>query len=345
LDFYKPISYYNNEYNDDFYNTIKDFSFKYQEKFKINKDELLETSFDSGNILKFKSLYKEYNKEPFIAGVYSKFETIKWFQQYFYVYTGYELLETHIKNHNIHYDSIIKLRFDQLIWNDNFPQFIWNDKFYRDSDNDIIVSTINKELLTKTKEQLISALKNTPLKLDIPESNDIYVFGCGVFKNYTYLNDQFWCHNMDKISIIKIFYIELSYIIELSIKNFWPCHGARIEYFFAQYIFRNKFSIKKSKLKGVFCRVKDNGNTDDAVNFWRAAIATDTQDAKDHFNLGIVQRGGGMLVKVVQLKPALIFFSQEALIKHLKYVGFEEITFYNPNEITDMEFFWEISVL
>jgi len=250
LDFFKPVSYYyNNEYNYADFNIkikdIKDFSYKYQEKFKINKEELIETSFDSSNFLIFKSLYKEYNKNPHTTKVFDKFITKKLFEQYFYVYKGYELLETHTKNNNIKYDSIIRLRFDQLIW---------NDKFYFDCNN--VLPT------DKNKEKLMSILKNIKLDLDIPKSNEICVFGGGVFENYGYVNDQFWCHHTDKINVLKDFYLNLSSIIQASLKYFWPCHGCWIEHFFAQYLIKNNFLIKKSILNGIFVRelIKNNTN-------------------------------------------------------------------------------------
>tara|TARA_B100000886_G_scaffold163287_1_gene111324 strand:+ start:456 stop:1367 length:912 start_codon:yes stop_codon:yes gene_type:complete len=237
LKFFKPVSYYyNNKYNENYNIQIKDFSYKYQEKVKINNDELLETSFDSGNILKFKSLYKEYSKELSIR-VFNKHLTKKLFEQYFYIYKGYELLETYIKNNKVKYDSIIKLRFDQLIWNDNF---------YFDCNN--VLPT------DENKEQLVSILKNTQLKLDIPESNEICILGGGVFENYGYVNDQFWCHNTDLIHIMRDFYLNLSFIIQDSLNTFWPCHGAWIEHFLAKYLFKNNLIIKKSILNGLLIR-------------------------------------------------------------------------------------------
>lgn len=239
LDFYKPISYFSNyEYDEsDFNKNIEDLSYIYQTKFKINKEEILEELFDDSSNLKFKSLYKEHH---FKNNDYDKFDIDnikKLSEQYFYVYKAYELLETHIKHNNIEYDAIIRLRFDQIIW---------NDKFYFSNTN-ILPSYENKEIL-------INKMKNIKLKLDVPEFNNICVFGGGVFENYGYVNDQFWCHHKDKISIMKNFYIKLPYIIQNSLKTFWPCHGCWIEHFFAKYLFDNNLKIKRSILNGIYIR-------------------------------------------------------------------------------------------
>ena len=237
LDFYKPISYYsNNYYNESNFNkNINNLLYQYQSKIKINDQELLEKSFSNSNKLKFKALYKHF-------GILStnKFDirSIKLLsEQYFYVYKGYELLETHIKNNNVKYDSIIKLRFDQLIWNDNF---------YFNCNNVLPIDN--------NKEQLVSILKNTQLKLDIPESNEICVFGGGVLENYGYVNDQFWCHHTDIIHIMRDFYLNLPFIIQDSFNTFWPCYGGWIEHFFAKYLFKNNLIIKRSILNGIFIR-------------------------------------------------------------------------------------------
>ena len=237
LYFYKPISYYSNNYYDEsnFNKNINNWLYQYQSKLKINDEELLEQSFSNSNKIKFKALYKHF-------GILSttKFDirsVKKLSEQYFYVYKGYELLETHIKNNNVKYDSIIRLRFDQLIWNDNF---------YFDCNN--VLPT------DKNKEQLVSILKNTQLKLDIPESNEICVLGGGVFENYGYVNDQFWCHNTKLIHIMRDFYLNLSFIIQDSLNTFWPCHGVWIEHFLAKYLFKNNLIIKRSILNGIFIR-------------------------------------------------------------------------------------------
>jgi len=49
----------------------------------------------------------------------------KIFEQYFIVYKAYELLEKYIKNTPTKYDLIIRLRFDQFIWNNNDFRFIF----------------------------------------------------------------------------------------------------------------------------------------------------------------------------------------------------------------------------
>ena len=241
LEFYKPISYYsNNKYDESNFNkNIGDLSYTYQKKNKINQEELLEKSFNNCNYLKFKSLYEENNINESNYDQYNidSINIKKISEQYFYVYKGYELLETYIKDNNIEYDSIIRLRFDQIIW---------NEEYY---------FTYSNVLPTKeNKDILFDKMKNIQIKLDVPELDEICVFGGGVFENYGYVNDQFWCHHKEKISIMKHFYINLPHIIQHSLKTFWPCHGCWIEHFFAKYLIKNNFKIKRSILSGTFIR-------------------------------------------------------------------------------------------
>ena len=97
-------------------------------------------------------------------------------------------------------------------------------------------------------------MKMIEIKLDIPKNDEICVLGGGVIENYGYVNDQFWCHNIEKINIMKNFYIELPYIIQDSLNNFLPCHGCWIEHLFVNYVLRTDFNIKRSILSGVFIR-------------------------------------------------------------------------------------------
>ena len=92
------------------------------------------------------------------------------------------------------------------------------------------------------------------LKLDVPQNNEICILGGGVFENYVYVNDQFWCHHSEKIKIIKNFNFTLPDIIQNALRTFWPCHGAWIEHFLATYLFNNNLLIKKSILNGIFIR-------------------------------------------------------------------------------------------
>lgn len=241
IDFYKPtLYYYNDNYDDtDFNNIIQNTNYEFQEKISMSESEIASHTFSTGKYLKFKHLYKKnLSKNKEIHSV-NKINLKKLSQQYFYVFKAYELLEKHITDKKEKYDAVLRLRFDQLIW---------NQEFYFSS-SDIIPNDENIEII-KNK------LNHIKLQVDIPKSNEICVLGGGVFYNYGYVNDQFWVHHQNNIEEMKLFYKFLPYIIQNSINNFWPCHGCWIEHFFAVYLFNQNITIKRSLLNGIYIREK-----------------------------------------------------------------------------------------
>ena len=164
------------------------------------------------------------------------------FEQYYFVKRSYELLEEYINETKTNYDSVIRLRFDQLVWSsdDFYTHLEYNEK------QGIMYSEKNIELLKIIDKRLC---------VDCPEQNEIYVLGCGVHYNYVYVNDQFWIHGKDMIVHMKNFYDSLPDIINSCIDSF-PSFGANIEHFFALYLKDKK--IMKSCISGVFIRSKSN---------------------------------------------------------------------------------------
>lgn len=168
----------------------------------------------------------------------------KIFEQYFIVYKAYELLEKYIKKTSTKYDLIIRLRFDQFIWNNNdFKKY--NLQSINNGKNRILFNDTNIE---KCKNNDIK------IKLDDGKENTVNVFGGGCYKNYAYVNDQFWCHKPDLIEKMKSFYESLPNIVNSCKKNFYPEYGCWIEDFFCKFLVENNINIEKSCLDGVFIR-------------------------------------------------------------------------------------------
>lgn len=243
IEFFKPIAYYyNSEYSDDeflnYFDNIKAESYNYDIG-EVDRDKLLETSFVNSDTLKIKSLYSKCDESQQKSREFEIHSQKKNSQQYLYVYKGYELLENHIRNHNIKYKSIIRLRFDQMIWNDK-------ERYFNQS-----LRTVTEE----NKEEMKTRLQKILFHFDTPKSNEIFVYGGGTTGNYVYVNDQFWCHHMDQVNIMKNFYLEYPNIIKSTLEeNYWPSQGGVIEHFFAKYLYNNNLCIKKSKVRGIFIR-------------------------------------------------------------------------------------------
>jgi len=164
-----------------------------------------------------------------------------YFEQYYYCKKAYELLEKFISETQTEYECIIRLRFDQ---------FIWSDEMHANLEK-------NKEGILYT-ETNISLAKNYEkiLRIDQPKKNEIFVFGCGIYHNYVYINDQFWVHGMDLITHMKNFYDSLPIIIN-SCRKSYPSFGASIEHFFALYL--KGIKVKRSCISGIFVRVNNTG--------------------------------------------------------------------------------------
>jgi hypothetical protein len=240
IDYYKPIDYSILEnYNETEF--IKN----------INKHKTIYTPINDINMIK----YFNENEELIFDKLYSTDGCIKHTsdestnvykllgEQYYTVFKAYEMLEKYINKTNILYDIIIRLRFDQFIWNNDCI-----DEYNLDfKDNNIIYNNAN-----------IDRCKNTHINiiLDHGDYNTINVFGGGYYKNYAYINDQFWSHKADLIEKMKLFYIDMPNIINKCKDVFYPEYGCWIEHFLCNYIIQNNINIKRSCLKGVFVRQK-----------------------------------------------------------------------------------------
>ena len=167
----------------------------------------------------------------------------KIFEQYYIVYKAYELLEKYIEKTSTKYDIIMRLRFDQFIWNDNDVEK-YNFQSINNDKNKIL---FNQHNMKQSK-------KNIKITLDNGKENTVQVFGGGCYKYYAYINDQFWCHKMDLIQKMKSFYEKLPDIINDCKKTFYPEYGCWIEHFFGKFLVENNIIIEKSNLDGVFIR-------------------------------------------------------------------------------------------
>ena len=235
---YKPIDHFVLEnYNETEF--IKNIN-KHKNIYTPTNDTNMIINFNENGELIFDKLYSidgcTENKEEESTNKYKILG-----EQYYTVFKAYEMLEKHINKTNVSYDIIIRLRFDQFIWNnDNINNYNLDFK-----DNNIIY---NNDNIDKCNNMVINIV------LDCGEYNTINVFGGGYYKNYAYINDQFWCHKTDLIERMKLFYIEMPNIINRCKDIFFPEYGCWIEHFFCNYIVQNNINIKRSCLNGFFVR-------------------------------------------------------------------------------------------
>jgi len=164
-------------------------------------------------------------------------------EQYFIVKKAYELLINHIKKTDQKYDAVIRLRYDQFIWDDNNISHLLSVQ--KGQKNNILYNEFNTNILIREKSKL---------KIDIPLENNVYVFGFGDFTNYKYVNDQFWIHSNDLIDTFYKFYDEILDITLECTQNIFPKNGCYFEHCLYQFLIRHKIQYHKSQAHGDFVR-------------------------------------------------------------------------------------------
>lgn len=169
------------------------------------------------------------------------------FRQYYVVKKTYEMLKTHSNNHNITYDLIIRLRFDQLIFSDDIsiPSEMWDSET-----NTFLYNQTNIDILRN-----YSTSTDKKFRFEEVNDNTIYVLGFGNFKHYKYANDQFFYHNHSLLDKMMNFYDNINHIMEYCNEHNIGNQGALIECIFYLYITHfNNITMKKSNISGVFVR-------------------------------------------------------------------------------------------
>lgn len=172
------------------------------------------------------------------------------FQQYYVVDQAYKMLEKHITNHHKHYDLVIRLRFDQYIWEETSKGLITN--IITDNNNNILFNQTNIELVQKL-------VKNRFFNLDpMNQPKRMNVIGFGKFSSYDFVNDQFFTHGIDLLHMMRTFYKLIPYYLNLlaSPGEFFPLDGAHIEHIFYRFLKDNHIKVMKSSISGIFVREK-----------------------------------------------------------------------------------------
>ena len=167
------------------------------------------------------------------------------YRQYYVVKKTYEMLKIHSDNHNIKYDLIIRLRFDQFIFSKEVPI---PPKIYNNELNTILYNQDNIDILKyySIDKQFIFEEVN---------DNTIYVLGMGNYKHYKYANDQFFYHNHTLLEKMMNFYDNIDNINKYCNKKNIGNMGCLIECIFYLYITHfNNIILKKSNIFGLFIR-------------------------------------------------------------------------------------------
>jgi hypothetical protein len=168
------------------------------------------------------------------------------FQQYFVVMKAYELLTSYMEENGVKYDMVIRLRFDQFIWNENEDFSLLKSALI----NEQSIILYNDENIEKMK----NLTQNLKLVLDQPVGNNVYVFGYGDFFHYKYVNDQFFIHDYSLITTFYNFYNEIFDILLDCARTVYPGKGAHYEHVFYKFLINHNITFNRSCVSGIFVR-------------------------------------------------------------------------------------------
>ena len=249
IEFYKPISVFYNDIND--YSLLSNFPthFKVYD-FNDNYKEDIGYYFTDNNEFKFnkyRSIPDKYNEIDIPIEDNHIIQLI--FRQYYHFNKAFEMMYNYSKNNNIEYDIIVRVRFDQYLFDKKNNYY---DKLYsileKNSNSDIMYNTNNINIIANFENDLKISF-GTNIK-----DNEVYVFGAGLYnKSYIYVNDQFFYFNYKTAKIFDKFLEKIIEEYKKSADNYWLT-SAHIEHNFAKILFKNKVNIIRSNIKGIFIR-------------------------------------------------------------------------------------------
>jgi hypothetical protein len=177
------------------------------------------------------------------------------FKQYYIVHHAYKLLEKHINLTSTKYDLIIRIRFDQLLWNDDINYIINTLDKNNNSISDYDKSTINNNIsYNQNNINLLNTITDYKINFDNPLDNTIYVINYGEYFTYKIVNDYFWLHSHDLIKTMGSFYESFIDLLNDCLETFFPDKGGLIEHLFYKYLTNNNINIKRTIVKGSVIR-------------------------------------------------------------------------------------------
>lgn len=160
-------------------------------------------------------------------------------RQYYVVQQAYKLLAETPTN----YDLVIRLRFDQLLFNDAH-------------DIHTLLAGKSQIVCTPTTLEMTKALAPTlpPLRLQTTPRTQLQVFGYGPYLHYFYVNDQFWCHAPALSSVMAGFYDALPRLTAARLAADNRNTGAFIESLLHNYLEEQGVEPVRTTVGGVFVR-------------------------------------------------------------------------------------------
>ena len=246
--FYKTISIFNDNID---YSSLSDFptqlkSYKFDNNYKdnITYEITSDKKFKFNKISIIPDNYTEIN-----VSVENNLQLQLFFRQYYYFTKAFEMMNNYSKNNNITYDIILRVRFDQYIFDRNYNNYnILYSKLEKNNNSDILYNINNINIIKNFENNLKLEFENNI------KDNEIYILGGGIFNNaYIYVNDQFFYFNYNTLELFNNFLQKITEEYADAAKNYWVM-GAHIEHQFAKFLVKNNLSIKQSLFGGIFIR-------------------------------------------------------------------------------------------
>jgi hypothetical protein len=201
----------------------------------------------------YDEIYKEHIKElnvsdPTRLTPLKNYRPI--FEQYYMVKQGYTLLINHIEKTGKHYDIVVRMRFDTIIWPKSVS--IPSDMLYEMSPGH---QTSYIKYNTRTRDKIIDISKNFNISLDVPLANEISVVNWCNNGNESWVNEQFWIHSSELITTVHKYYDELFGIINTMLTDGTKLDNIPfVEMWFYRFLQKYRVKLVKSSFIVPFCR-------------------------------------------------------------------------------------------
>lgn len=250
IEFYKPKGVIYDDITD--YLLISSFPTHLKCLSDIDNTEPIQFNYDDNtkkyNFNKLTNPLKEYKNIQ--VSVENNIHLQLIFRQYYYFTKAFDLMQQYSHDNNIKYDIVLRVRFDQYLYNSKIGNN-YNNLFSRLEKNN------NGQILYNQENINIIKQFDSDLKLIFEKNifdNEMYVIGAGIYYNsYVYVNDHFFYCNYKTAKLFNNFLEKLINEYKDSANNCWIL-GAHIEHHFAKILYKNNINIMKSQIQGIFIR-------------------------------------------------------------------------------------------
>lgn len=165
------------------------------------------------------------------------------FEQFYLVKNAYRMLKTHIEKTGVHYDIVIRTRFDTVLYPHDCHI---STRYIHTSFPNMLLYNLNMD--TKT-------ITDTDLNLQPPTNAEVGVANFFINGQYSCVDEHVWVHSHSNIETMYSYYDTLFDIVnEISVELPGFVNKAYAEIFFHIFLQKNSLQPIRNNFKVYFCR-------------------------------------------------------------------------------------------